>query len=126
MLSPVMPYRTSPLKLYHMLRGLPSMGWRRCPRSSISIIRRIGMPRRGQPTTLQERVAIRERAAAGESDPQIAAALGRSVATVRKWRRIAQRHTRPDLASHMGRRPTGPLGTFPPALVEAIRTLRTA
>jgi hypothetical protein len=84
------------------------------------------MPRRGQQTTLQERSAIRERAAAGESDPQIAAALGRSVATVRKWRRIAQRHTRPDRASHMGRSPTGPLGTFPPALVETIRQLRTA
>jgi transposase-like protein len=84
------------------------------------------MPRRGQQTTLQERYAIRERAAAGESDPQIAAALGRSVVTVRKWRRLAQRHTRPDLASQTGRIPTGPLGTVPPALVEIIRQLRTA
>jgi hypothetical protein len=37
------------------------------------------MLRRGQTTTLQERLDIGERAAAGESDPEIATALGCSV-----------------------------------------------
>ena len=45
------------------------------------------MIRRGQTTTFQERLEIIERATAGQSDPEIAAALGCSVWTVRKWRR---------------------------------------
>jgi DNA-binding CsgD family transcriptional regulator len=47
--------------------------------------------RRGQTTTLQERLDITERTAAGESDPEIAAALGCSVWTVRTWCRRGQR-----------------------------------
>ena len=82
------------------------------------------MPTQGQQTTLQERVQIRDLAAAGYSDPEIAAFLGRPVPTVRKWRRIAQRQTRPDLASHFGRHTTGALSTFPAALQAHIRHLR--
>ena len=82
------------------------------------------MPTHGQQTTLQERVQIRDLAGAGYSDPEIAARLGRPVATVRKWRRIAQRQMRPDLASHFGRSTTGALSTFPADLQAHIRHLR--
>lgn len=82
------------------------------------------MPRRGLQTTLQERMLIRDLAAADYSDPEIAQHLNRPLATVRKWRRIAQRQARPDPASHFGRPPQGPLSTFPPALRAHIRTLR--
>ena len=82
------------------------------------------MSPRGQQTTLQERVQIRDLAAAGYSDPEIAAVLARPLATVRKWRRIAQRHTRPDLTSHFGRPGRGALSTFPADLQAHIRHLR--
>ena len=82
------------------------------------------MPRRGEQTTLQERMLIRDLAAADYADSEIAQQLGRPVATVRKWRRIAQRQVRPDLASHFGRPPQGPLRSFPPALRAHILTLR--
>ncbi len=59
------------------------------------------MTRRGQRTSFQERLEITERAAAGQSDPEIAAVLGCSVWTVRKWRRIGQRHGRNGLTSRM-------------------------
>ena len=38
-------------------------------------------------TTVAERMAILERATAGETDAMIAAALGCSIWTIRKWRR---------------------------------------
>jgi hypothetical protein len=82
------------------------------------------MIRRGQTTTFQERLDITERATTGQKDPEIAAALGCSVWTVRKWRRIGQRHGRTSLTSHMGRPPTGVLSTFPSALREAILQMR--
>jgi hypothetical protein len=41
-------------------------------------------------TTIVERVTIIERASAGETDAMIAAALGCSIWTVRKWRRRGQ------------------------------------
>ncbi len=55
------------------------------------------MLRRGQTTTLQERLEITERASTAESDTEIAAALGCSVWTVRKWRRRGQRAHAPRL-----------------------------
>lgn len=61
------------------------------------------MIRRGQTTTLQERLEIGERAAAGQSDPEIAAGLGCSVWTVRKWRRRGQHQGRIGLNSHIPR-----------------------
>jgi transposase InsO family protein len=82
------------------------------------------MLRRGQTTTLQERLDISERAAAGQSDREIATALGCSVWTVRKWRRRAQHQGRPGLSSHMGRPLSGPLGKLPPGMREAILQMR--
>ncbi len=84
------------------------------------------MIRRGQRTTFQERLDVTERAAAGQSDPGIAADLGCSVWTVRKWRRRGQQQGRTGLASHMGRPATGALGTHPSALREAILQMRRA
>jgi len=82
------------------------------------------MPQRGQITTLQQRVEIGERAKAGESDAQIAATLGLSVWTVRKWRRKEHKEGRIGLASRPGRPPTGALGAAPPVVREAVHTLR--
>ena len=79
---------------------------------------------RGQQTTLQERLTIQTLAHAGQSDPQIASALGCSVATVRKWRRIAQRLGRAALTSVMGRPVSGALGSLSDAQRAAIRHLR--
>ncbi len=82
------------------------------------------MIRRGQTTTFQERLDISERAAAGQSDPEIAAALGCSVWTVRKWRRRGQQQGRTGLTSQMGRPSTGPLSTLPMEMRETILHLR--
>src|SRR5215472_2362239 len=81
------------------------------------------MLRRGQTTTFQERLDITERAA-GQSDPEIAAALGCSVWTVRKWRRRGQHQGRTGLSSQMGRPISGPLSTLPTGMREAILHLR--
>jgi hypothetical protein len=82
------------------------------------------MTRCGQRTSFQERLDSIERAAAGQSDPAIAAALGCSVWTVRKWRRIGQQHRRPGLTSQMGRPATGALSTIPSAMCDAIVQMR--
>ncbi len=82
------------------------------------------MLRRGQTTTFQERLDMSERAAAGQSDPEIAATLGCSVWTVRKWRRRGQHQGRTGLSSEMGRPNTGPLGTLPVGMREAIVQMR--
>ncbi len=76
------------------------------------------MNRRGQTTSFQERLEI--------SDPEIATLLGCSVWTVRKWRRIGQRHGRDGLTSKMARPASGPMSTFPSALRDAILQLRRA
>ena len=81
------------------------------------------MKRRGQVTTLQERLEILERARDGVSDAAIAADLGCSVWTIRKWRRIGQRGERAR-ARPVGRPPMGPLSTSPPMLQETVRRLR--
>jgi hypothetical protein len=82
------------------------------------------MIRRGQTTTFPERLDITERAAAGQSDPEIAAALGCSVWTVRQWRSLGQQQGRSGLNSQMGRPTTGPLSTFPAGMRDAILHLR--
>jgi len=82
------------------------------------------MAQQGQQTSLQERTAILDLARAGSTDPQIAATLGRPLATVRKWRRIAQRHGHSALTSHRGRPPSGALGSYPPALRATIERMR--
>src|SRR6266571_4785509 len=82
------------------------------------------MLRHGQTTTFPERLDISERAAAGQSDPEIAAALGCSVWTVRKWRRRGQHQGRTSLGSHMGRPITGVLSTLPQGMRDTILHLR--
>ncbi len=81
---------------------------------------------KGQPTSFAERLEIGERWAAGQSDAEIAAALGRSVWVVRKWRRRYQRQGRAGLQSHLGRPATGALGSFPEEIRQAINEMRTA
>ena len=82
------------------------------------------MLRRGQTTTFQERLDISERAATGQSDSEIAAALGCSVWTVRKWRRRGQHQGRSGLSSQMGRPVKGPLATLPTGMRETILQMR--
>lgn len=84
------------------------------------------MAQRGQMTTLAQRLEIGERSEAGQTDPEISEAMGRSVWTVRKWRRIYQREGRQGLASRMGRPPIGALESFPPEIKETIRQMRQA
>ncbi len=83
------------------------------------------MHRRGQTTTLQERLQIAEQAA-GQTDAQLARTIGCSVWTVRKWRRRYRQAGRAGLTSPQGRPARGPLGTLPPELPAAIRQLRQA
>lgn len=84
------------------------------------------MRQKGRTTTLEERIAIGERWAAGQTDPEIAAAMGFSVWTVRKWRRKYQRAGRTGLAPRMGRPATGALGSFSEPVRQAIREMRDA
>jgi hypothetical protein len=84
------------------------------------------MRRRGQQTSLQERLTIQTLSQAGQTDAQIAASLGCSPSTVRKWRRIAQRAERSSLVSSFGRPAQGALSSFSHPLRDAIRALRSA
>jgi transposase-like protein len=82
------------------------------------------MVQRGQKTTLEERIEMGERWEAGQTDSKIAAAMGRPISTVRKWRRKYQREGRSGLVSHMGRPPTGALGQLPLEMRNAVREMR--
>ena len=82
------------------------------------------MRQRGQTTTFQTRLEITEYATAGLNDTHIAAAVGCSVWTVRKWRRRSIKLGRAGLASQIGRPATGPVSTFPHELQETILHLR--
>jgi len=82
------------------------------------------MVQRGQKTSLEERIEIGKRWESGQTDPQIAIAMGRPRPTVRKWRRKYQREGRLGLASRMGRPPTGALGQFPIEMQGAVREMR--
>jgi transposase len=82
------------------------------------------MAQRGQKTTLAERIEIGERWQAGETDPEIAAALDRPVWTVRKWRRKYQREGRAGLSPKMGRPASGALGQFSTEMRQAVRQMR--
>lgn len=77
-------------------------------------------------TTLQDRVMIDQLATAGASDRQIASHLGWTIATVRKWRRLARHQGRQGLWPPLGRPKTGALSTYPPEVPQTLRTLRTA
>jgi hypothetical protein len=82
------------------------------------------MSQKGQTTSLSERVEIGERWKAGQTDRQIAEAMQRPLATVRKWRRRNQHQGRAGLASRMGRPKQGPLGRFSAELVRALNEKR--
>ena len=82
------------------------------------------MVQRGQRTSLEERIEIGERWESGQTDPQIATAIGRPLSTVRKWRRKYQREGRSGLVSRMGRPTTGALGQFPLEIQDAVREMR--
>lgn len=82
------------------------------------------MKRKGQTTTAEERISIGERWERGQTDAEIAEAMGCSVWVVRKWRRRYQEKGRAGLVSPMGRPKTGALGHFPPAVRERVREMR--
>ncbi len=82
------------------------------------------MGQRGRETTFEERIEIGERWEAGQTDPEIAAAMERPVSTVRKWRRKYQREGRSSLTSRMGRPPTGALGQFALEMRDAVHQMR--
>ena len=84
------------------------------------------MRQKGRTTTLEERIEIGERWEAGQTDPEIAEAMGCSVWVVRKWRRKHQQEGRKGMVSHMGRPPTGALGGFPEPVRRAVREMREA
>jgi hypothetical protein len=79
--------------------------------------------RRGLTTNFPERLEITERAA-GQSDPKIAAALGCSIWTVRKWRRRRQHQGRTGLSFQMGRPISGPLRRLPTGMRDVIVQMR--
>ena len=79
---------------------------------------------KGQPISFAERLDIGERWAAGQTDAEIAAALGRSVWVVRKWRRRYQQAGRAGLVSRRGRPATGALGSFPEGVRQAVERMR--
>jgi len=84
------------------------------------------MSTKGHTTGLAARVDIGERWKAGQTDPQIAQALQRPLATVRKWRRRYQQQGRTGLVSPMGRPKTGALGQTCVGVVQAIKAMREA
>jgi transposase-like protein len=82
------------------------------------------MVQRGQQTTLAERIEIGERWEAGQTDVEIAQAVGHSFWTIRKWRRKYQHEGREGLASHIGRPAGGALSQYPSHIRNAIRQMR--
>jgi len=71
-----------------------------------------------------ERLACAERAAGGQTDAQIAQALGWSKWSVRKWRRTYQKEGEDGLVSRMGRPQRGALSTFPLEVRDELEKLR--
>lgn len=82
------------------------------------------MSNKGQITTLEERINIAERVHAGQSSREIAEALGRSLATIRKWRQRYQREGRRGLSRKMGRPAAGALAQTPKEMKDALLELR--
>jgi transposase len=77
-------------------------------------------------TTLAERLQIGALAETGMTDRQIAAQIGWTEHTVRKWRRRYQAQGRSGLSSPMGRPARGVLSTFPEVMRETIKGWREA
>lgn len=82
------------------------------------------MNHKGRPTTLAERIEIAERVSAGQSSGEIAVAIERPLATVRKWRQRYKRAGRAGLSSQMGRPAAGALAQFSAELKAAVLELR--
>ena len=82
------------------------------------------MSQKAQTTTLEERVTIAERASAGQSSREIAEALKRPLATVRKWRQRYRRGGRTGLTSQMGRPATGALASVSAEMKDALLGIR--
>jgi transposase len=82
------------------------------------------MSSQGQTTTLEERIMIAERVQAGQSSREIAVALGRPLATVRKWRQRYLQAGRAGLSHPMGRPPGGALATVSAEMKAALGALR--
>ena len=82
------------------------------------------MARRGDMTSLQERLMIRDLATKGTTDVIIARDLQRSIWTVRKWRRRGQIGTMTALATRLGRPVVGPLSTWRDTLKTHILDVR--
>lgn len=82
------------------------------------------MSEKGQTTTLEERVMIAERAKAGQSSREIAEALERPLATVRKWRQRYRREGRSGLSRQMGRPAKGALASASEEMRDALLELR--
>jgi len=82
------------------------------------------MSQKGQTTTLEERVTIAERTRAGQSSREISEALGRPLATIRKWRQRYRQKGRAGLTSQMGRPANGALASAPVEMRDALLELR--
>ncbi|MBN1450594.1 MAG: helix-turn-helix domain containing protein [Anaerolineales bacterium] len=82
------------------------------------------MSNKGQTTTWVERVTIAEQVRAGQSSREIATEMGRSVATVRKWRQKYLREGRAGLSSQIGKPAAGTLATASVEMKDAILELR--
>lgn len=70
------------------------------------------------------RLEIGERSQGGECDRRIAQALNLSVWTVRKWRRIYQKHGKGGLVTRMGRPYRGALSSYSANLHEEVEQMR--
>jgi transposase len=82
------------------------------------------MSQKGQATTLEERVRIAEEAHAGRSSREIAEALQRPLATVRKWRQRYRREGRPGLNRPLGRPAQGALAQVSAEMKTTLLELR--
>lgn len=78
----------------------------------------------GKATSLVERVRISEMVNAGYKNKEIAAEVGWSIATVKKWRRRVVAKGRAGLASVMGRPVKGALSTFAEAIPAHLKQWR--
>lgn len=84
------------------------------------------MGRKGHPVSFEEKLEISEKALAGESDPQIAKALGCSVHTIRKWRRRFIKYGKAGLHTELGRPAKGVLSSYEKDLRDRILQMRKA
>ena len=75
-------------------------------------------------TKYATRERIRELAKAGYTDREIAAMVGWSQETVKKWRRRAEHQGKEGLKSHLGRPAKGALSSFPAEIPRLIRHWR--